>query len=465
METLTSMNDCIRFVYQSYSRVKPWVSGYNSQTRDLTAIQKVFALAGIPLNKTPAIAVTGSKGKGSTAILCSAMLQAMGYKVGLVTSPHLVDFCERIRLNGKAIPESAFMQIINDLAPAILQVDQSLEGLKFLGPTGIILACALKYFYANGAEAIVLEAGRGGRFDDNSLLDHSVTCLTPIMAEHLDKLGPTILDVAWHKAGMARPNSTILSAPQLAEVDEVIQAEAERIHARVFRVGREILYEQCRTGQLEQQMEIQFPAFNDACWLKSYTAAEYQGINLAVAFGAVSVFTNAAIRPERDWASRMSQVRFPGRCDVIHNQPLIVVDGAINGASAHMFLESTAHLIRRPMVLVTSLPHDKDYRGFLEAFSPLVDHMIVTRANNPNLIFTDEPLSYAASLHSEVIDRPDSQAAFREALDLAGADGMVCVVGTQSLVRDAMVFWKISTDSIWQDSPYPAFADLEASSA
>ncbi|MBP7228528.1 MAG: hypothetical protein KA988_05405, partial [Longilinea sp.] len=170
-----TLNDSLKVVFDSYYRVKEQLHGYDSDLRDLTGIRRVFELAGIPLNGIPTITITGSKGKGSTSLLCSAFLEEMGYRVGLVTSPHLVEFRERIRINGAAIPESDFIARIMELETIVHSVDATLEH-GYLSPTGILLAAALNQFRRQGVDVLVLEAGRGGRFDDVSILQNQVSC-------------------------------------------------------------------------------------------------------------------------------------------------------------------------------------------------------------------------------------------------------------------------------------------------
>ncbi len=432
-------------LFQSYHRAQPYLDGYDQLTRDLTPMRQLFDAARIPLDLAPAVTVTGSKGKGSTAILTAALLEGMGHRVGLLTSPHLIHLRERIRVNGRVIPEAAFVDIVNDLAPHLLAIERQLPPNKYLSPTGLFLALALRYFASQGVTAMVLETGRGGRFDDVRLAHNRVACFTPMMAEHLDKLGPTLADVAWHKVGIIPANGFAVSAPQVHDVRRVITAEAAMRRTTLRWVGEDVLYESdgqavavtlARSGHVERFT------------LRSH--ARYQALNLAVAYGAATAL-DAMGATRADIGQRVAAVHLPGRCDLISRLPYVIVDGAINEQSAAQFLASARSISPRPIVLVTALPTDKDADGLLETLMPHVTHTIITRVSASHLHFDQRVADKARALSPHVSDEPNVASAFTLAVDLAGAHGTVWVVGTQSLVRDALTHWHQNLDDLYAE--------------
>ncbi|MCZ2097207.1 MAG: hypothetical protein LC121_13305 [Anaerolineae bacterium] len=171
--------------------------------------------------------VTGSKGKGSTTVITARLLQHLGHTVGTITSPHLVTYRERIRVNGRAIPEPDLLRILDDLAPHIDAIEATLGEQQYFSPQGIFLAIALRWFDEQNVSAAVLEVGRGGRFDDIAIVPNRLALFTPIMLEHTAQLGPTLARIAWHKSGIIKPHSYAYSVPQAPEVLEVLQAEAD----------------------------------------------------------------------------------------------------------------------------------------------------------------------------------------------------------------------------------------------
>jgi len=441
--TPLNMQQAEDLLFQSYYRALPHLHGYDQFTRDLIPMRQLFEAARIPLDLVPAVTVTGSKGKGSTAILTAALLEGMGHRVGLLTSPHLIHLRERIRVNGRVIPQGAFVDLVNDLAPHLLSVERGLAPDKYLSPTGLFLALALRYFEAQGVTAMVLETGRGGRFDDVHLAINRVACFTPMMAEHLDKLGPTLADVAWHKVGIMPSNGFAVSAPQVHDVRRVITAEAAMRSTTLRWVGEEVLYE--ADGQVVA-VALARSGHVERFTLRSH--ARYQALNLAVAYGAATAL-DAMGATRADIGQRVAAVNLPGRCDVISRLPRVIVDGAINNQSAAQFLASAQGISTQPIVLVTALPTDKDADGLLETLVPHVTHTIITRVSAPHLHFDHRVADKARTLSAHVSDEPNVTSAFTLAVDLAGAHGTVWVVGTQSLVRDALTHWHQDLDDLY----------------
>jgi dihydrofolate synthase / folylpolyglutamate synthase len=302
-----------------------------------------------------------------------------------------------------------------------------------LSPTGLFLAVALRWFAEQGASALVLEVGRGGRYDDVSLYQNRVAAFTPIMAEHLDRLGPTVEDVAWHKAGILKPDGVLITAPQSPDVLMMLRAEAHQCGATLQQVGQHITYTQ-------QQPQIQIHIAQKNYQFELHTPARYQALNLAVAMGAAT-----ALVGDLDAAriqSTVERLRLPGRCEVISERPQVIVDGAINRESARLFRESVQDRITKPLVLVTALPQDKDAEGLIAELAPLADQVIVTQVSAGHLHFDRRTVAIARQHSANVSDMPNVDQAFDTALRTAGDAGTVWVVGTQSLVRDALRYWK-----------------------
>ncbi|MCQ3929902.1 MAG: hypothetical protein DPW16_05550 [Chloroflexi bacterium] len=439
------MLEAENLIFESYSRVTLSLKGYDSETRNLGGIQQLFAEANLPFDFAPTITVTGSKGKGSTSIFCAALLQGMGHTIGLLTSPSFLSVRERIRVNGQAISEAAFVEIMDDLAPTIRWIDATLPPDQYLSPTGLFLACAMRHFMQSGVTVMVLEVGRGGRFDDVRLIENRVSCFTPIMAEHLDKLGPTVADVVWHKTGIIKPNSAVVSAPQSPEVSQQIEQACHELESSFQQVGRDILFEQWRESGF-QRVTINGDIF------ELHTPAIYQATNLATAYAAVSALQVGDIHQSAE-SKIIRSVQLPGRCDKVSDTPLVFVDGAINRASAEQFRNSVLALSRAQIILVTALPHDKDHVGLLETLMPHVAHTIITQVSAQHLHFTDAVAQAARQLSANVTHQPAVFEAFAQAVERASQMGTIWVVGTQSLVRDALQFWRQDLENLLPSNP------------
>lgn len=431
-------------MFASYERVTPHLKGYDDKTRDLTGMRQLYERAAIPIDAAPTVTVTGSKGKGSTAIMTAACLQAAGHRVGLMTSPHFRDLRERIRVNMRVIPAGAYQRIVTQLAPHIEAVDSTLPAGKYLSPTGLFLAVALRYFSEEGVSAIVLEVGRGGRYDDVSIVHNDVSVFTPIMEEHLDKLGPTIDDVAQHKAGIIKLRNTVISAPQTPDVRAIIGQVAAARQATI-----RTLDDAFHVGNVEYTGDTQRVSILDEVGHKAFILSNighFQANNLALAYQA-AVALSPNVRNIPDHSPHLRHLRLVGRADRITNAaPRVFVDGAINRESAYLFKASTLHLQRGYCTLVTALPHDKDHEGLLSELLPHVDAAIVTQVSAGHLTFSDDVLAYARRIKPNTIMQPDVKRAFRHALEISET---IWVVGTQSLVRDALTFWDIDLETLY----------------
>ena len=439
---MLNYQQCEDLIFESYNQVGAKLKGYDSETRDLDIVRWLLAEMNLPLSFAPTVTVTGSKGKGSTSILCAAILQASEHRVGLLSSPHFISHRERIRVNGFAIPEDDFVRIVNHFAPTIRRIISNLGTSKYLSPTGIFLALAIEYFLEQDVTAVVLEVGRGGRFDEVSLIENNVACFTPMMAEHLDKIGPTIHDVAWHKTGIIKPQSAVISGRQPDSVREIIRAEAEKQDATLYVIDEAIHHlSGFRWDRQDIQVKLDFMQTEKIFRLNS--PASYQAQNIALAYAAAAALDPTAAYIEPDITQR---VRLPGRCDMVQRQPNVFVDGAINQESARAFLRSVLPLITYPAVLITALPHDKEYQGVLDELMPHMDLTIVTQVSAKHLTFTNNVLEYARSRSESVMDEPDVFQAFHKGLEYVQDRGTLWVVGTQSLVRDAITYWDINMD-------------------
>lgn len=440
---MLTLSECDALIFQSYARNVQGRTGYDQHTRNLDGMRQLFERARIPQRIAPTVTVTGSKGKGTTAILAAAFIQSKRKRVGLLTSPHYATMRERVRVNGLPISEGEWRRIISLLAPHILAVDEGLPAEQYLSPTGIFLAIAMVYFRQHRVDAVVLEVGRGGRFDDVSLIENDVTLLTRIGNEHLDKLGPRLSDVAWHKAGLIRRAGHVVTAEQPDEVMAEIESVAAERNASLVRVGEDIIYTQTftRTGQL---ITLRHNARSGPT-LRLRNSALFLGENAALAYGALhKLFPRSRIDD-----TLIERLRFPGRVHEVSQEPRVFVDGAVNGESARLFYDSVAEVSRGQRVLVVGLPTDKDSVGVLGALAPRVHRVIVTEASASHLAFSDEVLAEARARHAQVTHLPDVEQAFAEAVAAAGERGTVWVVGTQSLVRDALHYWRQDSGNLF----------------
>ena len=390
---------------------------------------------GMPQIRYRTLHIAGTNGKGSTAAMAAAMLQAAGYRVGLYTSPHLVEFRERICVNGETIAESQVAQLTEQLQ-ALCQPDLSPTFFEYT------TAMALQHFADSGVDVAVLEVGLGGRFDATNVVTPMACAITTISLDHQEYLGTTHSSIAFEKAGIVKSGVPVV----VGRVDEdawgTIEQVAGERQAPMFRLDRDF----CTEGKTPQQfsyrglgrqydgltcpLEGRHQLDNAACALALLGAAASQGITVEAE--AVQAGLRAV-----NWA---------GRLEVVDRRPTILLDGAHNSAAVRALADyltcSDRSFRSYPIVLVLGMMRDKDHRGFVEPLKCLVDAVVLTQADLPRAATALELQASLEGLlpHPHVVPSPGEAMAL--AKRLATPDGLVCVTGSLMLVGECKAWFR-----------------------
>ena len=453
MTIFTTEAEAVTYIFRSMRKLRGQERGPDELVRDSGPTRRL--LAALDLLHTPRdyTVVTGSKGKGSTTVITAKLLQHLGHTVGTITSPHLVTWRERIRVNGRAIPESDFLRILSELAPDIDTIEDTLTESQYFSPQGIFLAIALRWFDEQQVTAAVLEVGRGGRFDDIAVVPNKLSLFTPIVLEHVKQLGPTLTNIAWHKAGIIKPHSHAYSVPQAPEVMEVLAREAEMEDAQFdwiapLDMGRYL-------GKSDKGIRIQLGRYGE---VELSLRGRYQIMNATlavIAAGNVHARLPGIAHSSPEYVERiragLKDVTWPGRCQKLQDEPAVYLDGAINRESAQALLESLRDELNRPVISIIGVPDEKDYEGVFSTLGRVSDSVIVTEtARNPSLQFLDgkAAVSAARAYNTDVTHAPDLKTAVDQAMPRAGKDGTILIVGTQSIIADAIALWGYSYEVI-----------------
>ncbi len=390
---------------------------------------------GMPQTKYRTLHIAGTNGKGSTAAMAAAVLQAAGYRVGLYTSPHLVEFRERIRVNGEMIPELRVAQLTEQFQ-ALCQPDLSPTFFEYT------TAMALQHFADSGVDVAVLEVGLGGRFDATNVVTPMACAVTTIALDHQEYLGTTGSSIAFEKAGIIKPGVPVVLGRLDDDAWRTIDQVARERQAPVFRLNQDFRTE----GEAPRQfsyyglamhydgltcaLEGRHQLDNAACALALLEAAAPQGI----------VVTAEAV------SAGLRGVNWAGRLEVIDRHPIVLLDGAHNPAAAAVLADFLTHSDRsqpsRPVVLVLGMMRDKDHRGFFEPMRGLVDEVVLTQADLPRSATTQE---LRASLEGLVLHphvMPLLSDAMALARQLATPDGLVCVTGSLMLVGECQAWFR-----------------------
>ncbi len=393
--------------------------------------RRLLEALGRPDDACPAIMVTGSKGKGSTAFYLASVLEAHGLNVGFFSSPHLVDNLERIRFNRRAISADQFLEAYAAIKPALDRLTAAIPHDQYLGPVGVFAALAAWHFRRHGADVAVYETGRGALFDDVAEVHHEGAIITRLLLEHRRELGPTLADVAWHKAGVVRSETRWMVAPHDPHLLPWLGASGAEWVGDALRIGRAV---PAGRGDIEFTLA-----------LRPDGAVHHARLPAVPAFAAANA--HQALLAAHRWlgprfslavaVAALRQARFPGRGDLLPTTPPILLDGAVRRESARAVAEAVAARFGgQRLASIVGVPADKDWAGVARVLAPL-GPLVFVAAKNPRLHFPEEPHrefpgsrwadSLGTAWHWVVDTHPD----------------LVLALGTQSLVADVLEFFDL----------------------
>jgi dihydrofolate synthase/folylpolyglutamate synthase len=216
---------------------------------NLDRMRELMFELGNPQEQYPIIHVAGTKGKGSVSALCASALEAAGFRVGLYTSPHLLDYCERVQTNGRPISHAGLVELVEQMRPAVARIPK-------LTTFEITTALGFLYFAQQKADAAVVEVGLGGRLDATNVVTPKVSVIASLSYDHMAVLGNTLTLIAGEKAGIIKPGIPVVSAPQKDEALEVLVRIANERKASFTLIGRDVTFKPLDHSLNGQTMEI-----------------------------------------------------------------------------------------------------------------------------------------------------------------------------------------------------------------
>ncbi len=392
---------------------------------DLGPTRRLLGRLGNPQESFDAVLVAGTNGKGSIAALIASVLGRAGYRVGLYTSPHLVDVRERIQVGGRLISRGDLRERAGEVREAVR------EDVTYFEFT---TALAFLHFLRAGVDVAVLEVGLGGRLDATNVVRPKVGVISNISLEHRAYLGRRLADIAREKAGIVKPGGRLVTAARQKAVLETLEAIARERGARIYRVGRDIRVRVRGDGVFSYfGLERNIPE------LRLGLRGRHQVINAACAVGAVELLEGGGFRvDEESIREGIAACRWPGRLEVLRENPAVVIDGAHNPAGASSLRKALEEdFPRRRLILVFGVLSDKDHRGMLRRLVPLADHVIVTRPREDRALPPGVAARFVRGMGKRVEVVEKSEQALAHALALAGKDDLVLVTGSLYLVGEA----------------------------
>lgn len=391
----------------------------------LDRVTAALQLCGSPQLRFPALHVAGTNGKGSTAALLHSMLSAAGYRVGLFTSPHLIDFRERIRLGSAHISEQ---DVVNEVAAIRGRVEPA--GI-WLTPFEMMTLLAFCVFAHARLDVAVVEVGLGGRLDATNILSPLVSVITSIGLDHQAYLGSTLADIAREKGGIIKSGVPVVIGQVDAESRGILYGLARQVGSAVYAFDQNFTICDDVDGTVTYQ---------GAVWrltnLRLGLRGRFQQRNAAVALAALEVLRPSFPVSEENLRQGLRAATWPGRLDVVSEHPLVVLDGAHNPqAIKTLIAELPGVLHGRRVKLLFSVMRDKDWRTMVPMLTRIADEIVVTRVQQAR---TEDPavLRAAFTPFRPVRVIMDAQEACRQLMTEAGPNDAVVVCGSLFLVGE-----------------------------
>lgn len=421
-------------------------------------LDRMWTLMGVlgdPQDSVPAIHITGTNGKGSTARLGVALLGACGLAAGSYTSPHIDRVNDRITIANEPLDDETFTQAVSEIAAFEPMVTERYgERPNYFE----VMAAAAYNWFASNAHVNVIEVGMGGRWDATNVVDAAVAVITNIGADHLEIIGPTLADVAAEKAGIISPEAIALCGETSPELVDIVAAAAAETGAELWRRGTDWDVAQRRSAVGGQLLSIRTP-FGEHNDLFVPLHGAHQAVNAATAVSAVEAFLGRSLDDEVI-AAAFGDITLPARFEIIARQPTVVIDGAHNPAGAAALRETLAETLSigdanadalgdpsseafapapagssNVLVIGSNRPHDPG--AFCEALNlDNFDAVVATAAAWPRAMPPSEiasavnDVSAGRSRPLHVVTVAEVADAIPLACERAGADGTVVVSGS-----------------------------------
>jgi dihydrofolate synthase/folylpolyglutamate synthase len=380
------------------------------------------------------IHIAGTNGKGSTAAITESILRAAGLKTGLYTSPHLLDFRERIQINRNLIEKQDVTRLILKIKSAVEKLEIPVTFFEF----GTVLA--FLYFKEQNTDVNILEVGLGGRLDATNLCEAEISILTSISRDHTEYLGDDLKQIAFEKASIIKPSGTVFAHIQDDEIFNVVNSLAQSREAPVFRLNSEFKVAQIDPGQGSQAFDF-IDEKKEFKRLKLPLTGQFQAQNAGLAIAACLKFY-ASIN-ENDIRKGLETVQWEGRLEVVSDHPTVVLDSAHNEASVrNMTAELRKNFKFSRCLVLLGLMKDKEIDKIIEILSPFGDRFYLVQVNPPR---GEDPKKLQEKLkkYKKPVQVSESVPSALQAIkDFSNPNDLVCITGSIFTVAEAKKYFQ-----------------------
>ena len=417
--------------------------GLHAAKMGLDNITVLLDELGRPQDAYPSALIAGTNGKGSVAAMLESVLRISGMRTGLYTSPHLVEINERIQVAGRPVPRERFAERFTALRGRIEPL-LAAGRLRF-HPTYFecLTAMSMEYFRQSAIEFAVIEVGMGGRLDATNTATPRVSIITQIDFDHERFLGSTIEAIAWEKAGIIKPGGIVVSAASHPAAAEVVRQQAREQGARLIEVWKEYVAEELfsRDGLYSFRARHRSngrhaDGFSLPVRLALRGAHQVENALAAIA-AARELMSLGFPATERNITRGLAATEWPGRLELIHERPMVFLDGAHNPSGARALARFwDEHFSGRRIWLIYGAMRDKAVPEITEILFPRAEAVILTRPEQSRATAPETLQEISHDLNRNLLVEPDPADALRRGLEMASPEDVIFATGSLFLVGD-----------------------------
>lgn len=405
----------------------------------LKRMEWMMAKLANPHRELKSVHIGGTNGKGSTVTFLRSILQAGGHTVGTFTSPYIEQFNERISINGKPITDEEILQIANVIKP----LADELDGTELGGPTEFEVITAMAFYYfakVHQVDIVIFEVGLGGRFDSTNIILPILSIITNIGLDHVNILGHTYEEIAFEKAGIIKPGTPVFTAVKRSDALGVIEKQAEKMEASLFKINKDFSIENHKSLPKGEQFTLK----NQERTLENLEISligEHQTENASLAIMASLYLNERGLFPlnEEDIKTGLTKAYWPGRFEILSENPLVVIDGAHNDEGITALVhELNQRYNDRNIHIVFAALKDKSLEKMIGKLDGVADKITFVSFDLPRAAAEETLFEISRSGNKFASD--DWQRAIREELSNLVDGSILVITGSLYFISEVKCF-------------------------
>jgi len=401
---------------------------------DLSNTLALCKALGNPETKFKSIHVAGTNGKGSVSHLLASILQEAGYKTGLYTSPHLLDFRERIKINGEMIDQKAVTGFIKKNQKLIDKIQPSFFE--------VTVAMAFDYFAQNEVDIAVIETGLGGRLDSTNVIKPLISVITNISYDHQNLLGDTLAEIASEKAGIIKERVPVVIGKQDPETNPVFSQKAKEMHSILYHADTNTSYKKDHGSDGTLKAEFMMKRSGSVYHIVSPLSGNYQFENIATVLQSIEILNDKGFNASKENIKEgiknvKANTGLRGRWEILGTKPLIICDVAHNEAGLEAVFDQVSMIKHGKLRIVYGMVKDKDVEKALDALLKKATYYF-SQPNLPRALGVKELQKLATKAGLKGTSFPTVKEAYQKAVEDAAPNDIVLVIGSVFVVAEVL---------------------------